>query len=99
MEQMAVCFLMLCLRSALSEISRPISQISSPIYVYVFEFTDDGAAIGSQHPCNFSSPVAKMISSPGLRVPEPLTHLIPTSWRETHQPFESLDQVPNLSTI
>ena len=99
MEQMAVCFLMLCLRSALSEISRPISQISSPIYVYVFEFADDGAAIGSQHPCHFSSPVAKMISSPGLRVPEPLTHLIPTSWRETHQPFESLDQVPNLSTI
>ena len=55
MEQMAVCFLMLCLRSALSEISRPISEISSPIYVYVFEFTDDGAAIGSHHPCHFSS--------------------------------------------
>ena len=40
-----------------------------------------------------------MISSPGLRVPEPLTQLIPTTWRDVRQPFESLDLVPNLSTI
>ena len=40
-----------------------------------------------------------MISSPGLRVPEPLTQLIPTTWRDVRQPFESLDLVPNLPTI
>ena len=40
-----------------------------------------------------------MISSPGLRVPEPLTQLIPTAWRDVRQPFESLDLAPNLSTI
>ena len=40
-----------------------------------------------------------MISSPGLRVPEPLTQLIPTTWRDVRQPFESLDLVPNLSTV
>ena len=40
-----------------------------------------------------------MISSPGLRVPEPLAQLIPTDWRELRQPFETLDQVPHLSTV
>ena len=43
-----------------------------------------------------------MISSPGLRVPEPLTQMIPTSrtsWREVRQPFETLDMVPDLSTV
>ena len=43
-----------------------------------------------------------MISSPGLRVPEPLTHLIPTSrtsWSEVRQPIETLDMVPDLSTV
>ena len=43
-----------------------------------------------------------MISSPGLRVPEPLTHTIPTSrtsWSEVRQPFETLDMVPDLSTV
>ena len=43
-----------------------------------------------------------MISSPGLRVPEPLTQLIPasrTSWREVRQPIETLDMVPDLSTV
>ena len=40
-----------------------------------------------------------MISSPGLRSAEPVTQLIPTAWREVRQPFETLDQVPNLSTI
>ena len=43
--------------------------------------------------------MSTMISSPGLRVPEPLTPLIPTTWRDVRQPFESLDQVPNLSTV
>ena len=43
-----------------------------------------------------------MISSPGLRVPEPLTQTIPTSrtsWREVRQPYETLDMVPDLSTV
>ena len=40
-----------------------------------------------------------MISSPGLRVPEPLTQLIPTERREVRQPFETLDQVPHLITV
>ena len=40
-----------------------------------------------------------MISSPGLRVPEPLTQLIPTDWRAIRQPFETLDHVPHLSTV
>ena len=43
-----------------------------------------------------------MISSPGLRVPEPLTQMIPTSrtsWREVRQPYETLDMVPDLSTV
>ena len=43
-----------------------------------------------------------MISSPGLRVPEPLTQMIPTSrtsWREVRQPFETLDMVPDLDTV
>ena len=43
-----------------------------------------------------------MISSPGLRVPEPLTNTIPTSrttWREVRQPFETLDMVPDLFTV
>ena len=43
-----------------------------------------------------------MISSPGLRVPEPLTQMIPTSrtsWREVRQPFETLDMVPDFSTV
>lgn len=44
-------------------------------------------------------PPLPMISSPGLRVPEPLTQLIPTDSREVRQPFETLDQVPHLSTI
>ena len=42
------------------------------------------------------------ISSPGLRVPEPLTNTIPTSrtsWREVRQPFETLDMVPDLFTV
>ena len=49
-----------------------------------------------------SAPVSIMISSPGLRVPEPLTHTIPTSrtsWSEVRQPFETLDMVPDLSTV
>ena len=40
-----------------------------------------------------------MISSPGLRVPEPLTQLIPTEWRDLRQPVETLDQIPHLSTV
>ena len=40
-----------------------------------------------------------MIPSLGLRAPEPLTQLVPTTWRDIRQPFDSLDQVPNLSTI
>ena len=40
-----------------------------------------------------------MISSPGLRVPEPLAQLIPTDWRAIQQPFDTLDQVPHLSTV
>ena len=45
---------------------------------------------------------SRMISSPGLRVPEPLTQTIPTSrtsWREVRQPYETLDSVPDLSTV
>ena len=43
-----------------------------------------------------------MISSPGLRVPKPLTQMIPTSrtsWREVRQPLETLDMVPDLTTV
>ena len=43
-----------------------------------------------------------MISYTGLRVPEPLTHTIPTSrtsWSEVRQPIETLDMVPDLSTV
>ena len=40
-----------------------------------------------------------MISSSGLRVPEPLTQTIPTEWHEIRRPFETLGQVPNLLTV
>ena len=56
-------------------------------------------ALTASHP--YPSSFA-MISSTGLRVPEPLTQMIPTSrtsWREVRQPFETLDMVPDLSTV
>ena len=40
-----------------------------------------------------------MISSPQLRVPEPLAQMIPTDWREPRQPHETLGQVPNLLAV
>ena len=40
-----------------------------------------------------------MISSPGLRVPEPLTQMIPRDWHELRQAHETLGQVPNLLTV
>ena len=40
-----------------------------------------------------------MISSPGLRVAELLTQMIPTDWHELRQPHKTLGQVPNLLTV
>ena len=62
-------------------------------------FPNLSAAIGSFRQCLCSSPCVHDDLITRTSCSQPLTQLIPTAWRDVPQPFESLDQVPDLSTI